>query len=100
MLYCDLFVDNAAIWYSVPCLNLVPLKAREYLKFTGELFFLDAQGYQDPTYDGLGTRYQFIYENPVGSYSMIPLDPVPSQRISVVLGNQSCTLDIYDRVML
>jgi len=35
-----------------------------YLGFSGDLEFVDTQGTDDPTFDGLGTRYQLVYLEP------------------------------------
>jgi hypothetical protein len=62
-LYFDLILNNATIVQTMICLNLVGLIREAYLGFEGQLFFFDTQGTQDPTYDGLGSRYQLIYQS-------------------------------------
>lgn len=62
-LYFDLAVNNQVIVTTMICLNLVGLIREEYLGFSGQLAFVDTQGTNDPTYDGLGTRYQLIYQS-------------------------------------
>ena len=62
-LYFDLAVDNNPIVYAMLCLNLVGLVREEYLGFVGQLAFFDTQGTNDPTYDGLGSRFQLIYQS-------------------------------------
>ena len=61
-LYFDLAIDNNFIIQSMLCLNLVGLVREKYLGFVGQLAFVDTQGLSDPTYDGLGTRYQLVYQ--------------------------------------
>ena len=61
-LYFDLILNNIVIVQTMICLNLVGLVREEYQGFNGQLFFFDTQGTSDPTYDGLGIRYQLIYQ--------------------------------------
>jgi len=61
-LFFDLQVNSAPCVTSVLCLNLVGLIRQSYYGFTGQLAFFDTQGTSDPTYDGLGSRYQLIYQ--------------------------------------
>jgi len=60
-LFFDMTVNNTPCVNSVICLNLVGLVREAYYGFTGQLAFVDTQGTSDPTYDGLGTRYQLVY---------------------------------------
>jgi hypothetical protein len=62
-LFFDLEIDNNPCVTSVLCLNLVGLVRESYYGFTGQLAFFDTQGTSDPTYDGLGSRYQLIYQS-------------------------------------
>jgi hypothetical protein len=59
--------------------------------------FDDTQGTSDPTWDGLGTRYQ-LYWLPDSSDpgASIPLQPVPSQQLDVTLGLLTYTISIYE----
>jgi hypothetical protein len=61
-LYFDLFIDENPIVQSMLCLNLVGLVREAYLGFVGQLAFWDTQGTSDPYYDGLGSRYQLVYQ--------------------------------------
>lgn len=61
-LYFDLTVNGAPCVNTVLCLNLVGLVREAYYGLTGQLAFVDTQGTSDPTYDGLGTRYQLVYQ--------------------------------------
>lgn len=60
-LFFDLAVNGSDIVNTMICLNLVGLVREEYLGFIGQLAFVDTQGTDDPTYDGLGTRFQLVY---------------------------------------
>ena len=62
-LYFDLSLDSGTIVQSMICLNLVGLVREAYLGFSGQLAFIDTQGISDPTYDGLGSRYQLVYQS-------------------------------------
>lgn len=60
-LFVDVNVNGADISTAVLAMNMVPLVPTVYLGFAGNLVFLDTQGNSDPTYDGLGARYQLLY---------------------------------------
>ena len=62
-LYFDLTLNSNLIISSMICLNLVGLVRESYLGFTGQLFFFDTQGTDDPDYTGLGTRYILVYQS-------------------------------------
>jgi hypothetical protein len=62
-LYFDLTLNSNQIISSMICLNLVGLVRESYLGFTGQLFFFDTQGTDDPDYTGLGTRYILVYQS-------------------------------------
>ena len=61
-LYFDLSVDGKNILKTVLCLNYTSLINKSYVEFTGNLYFVDTTGSNDPEYTGLGTRYLLIYE--------------------------------------
>lgn len=60
-LYMDLSVNNVPLIQAVPCWYGGKMVRYSYLGFVGDLVFLDLQGSSDPTWDGLGTRYQLFY---------------------------------------
>jgi hypothetical protein len=60
-LYCDLYVAHTPIITGVRCLNLTKIVRDTYLGFTGDIYFYDTQGVSDPSYPGLGSRYQLVY---------------------------------------
>lgn len=57
----DVLINGTPIARSVPCLNNNRIVRAAYTGFVGDLVFTDTQGDSDPTYDGLGARYQLIY---------------------------------------
>lgn len=60
-LYADISLNGAALVTATICRDRVPLVRRAYLGFIGDLVFVDTQGVNDPTYDGLGSRYLLVY---------------------------------------
>lgn len=60
-LFCDVNSDGVDIVTGVLCLDGVPIICRAYAGFSGQILFVDTQGVDDPTYDGLGDRYLLIY---------------------------------------
>lgn len=57
----DLSMNGAPVLTGVLCLDRVCIVCQTYYGFVGELIFADTQGTSDPTYDGLGSRYQLVY---------------------------------------
>jgi hypothetical protein len=62
-LYCDIVADQNTIVTAMICLNLVGLVREAYLGFSGQLFFYDTEGADDPYYTGLGSRFQLVYQS-------------------------------------
>jgi hypothetical protein len=60
-LFVDLNVGGTDISVGILALNGIPICPFNYAAFSGYLIFIDTQGDNDPTYDGLGNRYQLIY---------------------------------------
>lgn len=60
-LFLDLAVNGVPVVTAKLCLNGVGLVGYAYLGFSGQLGFVDTEGSNDPTYDGLGTRYILVY---------------------------------------
>lgn len=60
-LFVDLNVNGTDLVVGVIARDCVPLMAREYEVFAGNLIFVDTEGSNDPTYDGLGARYGLVY---------------------------------------
>ena len=63
-LFLDLISDNTPIKTGQICQDRNRLVNDIYLGFSGDLEFVDTQGTADPTFDGLGTRYQLVYLEP------------------------------------
>ncbi|WP_289365959.1 phage baseplate plug family protein [Pantoea stewartii] len=60
-LYIDIGVGDFWIAQGVICLNGNRLVRYPYLGFSGELFFADTKGNDDPDYSGLGDRFLLFY---------------------------------------
>jgi hypothetical protein len=60
-LFIDLYVSDALIVGGVICRHGLKIVRDAYLGFVGDLAFYDTQGTDDPTYDGLGSRYVLAY---------------------------------------
>lgn len=63
-LFIDLYVSNTPIVTGVICQDANVIVRDAYLGFVGDLAFFDLQGSNDPTYDGLGSRYILAYLDP------------------------------------
>lgn len=62
-LFVDLFVQDVPIFQGVKALDRNRLVRDAYLGFTGDLFFVDTQGSDDPSYSGLGGRFIFVWDS-------------------------------------
>ena len=62
-LYVDVYSNDVLVIGGVVARNLTYIVRSAYLGFTGDLFFHDTQGADDPNYTGLGTRFLLFYEN-------------------------------------
>ena len=60
-LFADVVADGVTLIIGVLCLDAVRLVPTDYLGFAGNFIFVDTQGSNDPTYDGLGSRFQLLY---------------------------------------
>lgn len=64
-IYLDLWVGDAAVCLGVLCMNANRLVRYNYLRartgFKGDLFFIDSQGFADPEWSELGTRFKLCY---------------------------------------
>ncbi len=60
-LYLDLYVNNAPIVTGVLCRDRVKLVRQTYLGFIGDLTFFDTEGFTDPDYTGLNSRFELAY---------------------------------------
>jgi hypothetical protein len=57
----DLYVNGALVIGGVLCRNRVRVVRSTYLKFAGDLVFIDQQAQSDPTSPGLGSRFLLYY---------------------------------------
>lgn len=63
-LFLDLYVSNVLIIGGCICENANRIVRSAYLGFQGDLGFYDFQGTNNPSYQGLGGRYQLVYLAP------------------------------------
>jgi len=61
-LYFGLVSNNVKICDNVLCLDRQPVIFTDYRGFAGTLYFQDTQGQTPPAWDGLGGRFELIYE--------------------------------------
>lgn len=60
-LYMNVWLDDLLIVAGVICQNLNPVVHADYLGLGGDFVFVDTQGSEDPTHDGLGGRYVLTF---------------------------------------
>lgn len=60
-LYMDLSLNGTVLVQGIRCEYNNRIVRESYSGFVGDLAFTDTQGTNDPTYDGLGSRYLLIY---------------------------------------
>lgn len=60
-LFIDLSVNGKYLIQSVICLNCNKLVRYAQHSFSGDLFFADTKGSDDPVYDELGGRFKLFY---------------------------------------
>ncbi len=60
-LFVNLYVNDTLIIGGVIALNANLIVRDSYLGFSGDLVFYDTQGASDPTYAGLGARFELVY---------------------------------------
>ena len=59
--FMDINADGVDIVVGVIARDAVPLVCREYAGFIGNLLFIDTRGSSDPSYNGLGSRFNLVY---------------------------------------
>lgn len=59
--FVDINADGVDISVGTVARDAVPLISREYTGFIGNLIFIDTQGSDDPSYEGLGDRWTLVY---------------------------------------
>lgn len=62
-LFVDLYEQDKPVVLGVKALNLTKLVRGAYLGFTGDLFFVDTQGADDPVYSGLAGRFLLVWDD-------------------------------------
>lgn len=62
--FLDLYVDEALLVGGAICQDRNRIVRSAYLGFSGDLMFQDTMGIDDPTVDGLGSRFQLVYLTP------------------------------------
>lgn len=60
-MYMDLTVNGNPIMQGVPCLFGNKMVGYSYLGFAGDFVFLDNEGQEDPSFEGLGGRFTLYY---------------------------------------
>ena len=60
-LYMNVWLNETQIVAGAICQNLNPVVHAGYLGLGGDFVFVDTQGSDDPTYDGLGGRYVLTF---------------------------------------
>ncbi len=60
-LYMNVWLNDALIVAGAICQNLNPVMHAAYLGLGGDFVFMDTQGSDDPTFDGLGERYVLTF---------------------------------------
>ena len=58
--FVDINADGVDIVVGIIGRDAVPLVCREYVGFIGNLLFIDTQGGDDPSYEGLGSRWSLV----------------------------------------
>lgn len=59
--FLDLYVNEVLLVAGAICQDRNRLVRSAYIGFAGDLMFEDLQGTEDPTADGLGSRFQLVY---------------------------------------
>lgn len=60
-LYCGLTIDETPVFDGMICRDRLPLKQSRIQSFAGNIVFMDTEGEEDPRWDGLGSRFRFVY---------------------------------------
>lgn len=61
-LYMNVWISDTLTVAGAICQNLNPVMHADYLGIGGDFIFVDTQGSDDPTYDGLGSRYILTFK--------------------------------------
>lgn len=60
-LFMNVWLNGTQVVAGAICQNLNPVVHADYLGLGGDFIFVDTQGSNDPTYDGLGSRYVLVW---------------------------------------
>ena len=60
--FVDLYLNNVPVRYGMEAHNLYKIIRDEYLGVVGNFYFYDTQGFSDPQYAGVGSRYVLLYD--------------------------------------
>lgn len=61
--FVDLYLQDAPIALGMKAIDRKFLVRAAYSGFAGDLFFVDTQGESDPSYTGLGSRWQLAWDS-------------------------------------
>lgn len=61
-LFVDLYVQDTPIALGMKAIDRKFLVRAAYRGFEGDIFFVDTQGENDPSYEGLGSRWQLAWD--------------------------------------
>lgn len=61
--FVDLYVQDSPIALGMKAIDRTYLVRAAYTGFIGDLFFVDTQGESDPSYEGLGSRWQLAWDS-------------------------------------
>lgn len=62
-LFVDLYVQDTPIALGMKAIDRKFLVRAAYRGFEGDIFFVDTQGENDPSYEGLGSRWQLAWDS-------------------------------------
>lgn len=60
--FLDLYVQDVPIALGAKAIDRKYLVRAAYTGFVGDLFFVDTQGTDNPSYEGLGSRWQLAWD--------------------------------------
>jgi hypothetical protein len=60
-LFADVLLSNSPVAQGVVCEDRCRIVRAPYTGFVGDLAFADTQGSDNPSWPGLGTRFQLLY---------------------------------------
>lgn len=99
MLFLTLTLNSASVVTGVPCIAFTNLTL-EPTDFAGLLGFATIAGGLEVEPDGLGSTYGLLYFDAAENLSSeIPLSPVPSQVMAIIIGGQNCVLAVQQQVI-